>query len=91
LTHKSKTEQGKITAGFFDTYADDFDSIYGSGKNLIHRLLTRYLRKSIRRRFEMTLEACVEIIGKKVLDVGCGPGHYAISLALNGGNLSWLT
>lgn len=84
MTRKSKTEQGRITAGFFDAYADDFDSIYGSGKNLLHRLINRFLRKSIRRRFELTLEACADIKGKKVLDVGCGPGHYAISLALMG-------
>jgi hypothetical protein len=40
LTRKSKTEQGRITAGFFDAYADDLTPSIGSGKNCYTDLLT---------------------------------------------------
>jgi len=35
-------------------------------------------------RYEETLKGCTPIAGKTVLDVGCGPGHYAVALARRG-------
>jgi SAM-dependent methyltransferase len=35
-------------------------------------------------RYEETLKGCAPIAGKRVLDVGCGPGHYAVALAKRG-------
>lgn len=84
MTRPNKEKAGNVTAGYFDSYANEFDSIYGSGKGLPHRLVNRYLRGSVRERFKLTLEACSPVEGKTVLDVGCGPGHYSVGLAMLG-------
>ena len=72
------------TQGFFHLYANDFDAIYSTRAGPLNRIVNRLFRKSMRLRFIKTLEGCQPIEGKSVLDVGCGPGHYAISLAQRG-------
>ena len=69
---------------FFDSYAEGFDAIYGNRNTFVNRLLNRYLRQSMRLRFEMSIAACDPVGGCSVLDVGTGPGHYAITLARRG-------
>ena len=69
---------------FFDSYAGDFDAIYGTKNTMLNRLLNRYLRASMRIRFEKVLASCDPIKGKSVIDIGSGPGHFAISLARKG-------
>ncbi len=72
------------TQEFFHGYAGDFDAIYSSRRGLVRNLMNRLFRKSMRLRFEKTMESCRPIEGKTVLDVGCGPGHFSIQLARNG-------
>jgi 2-polyprenyl-3-methyl-5-hydroxy-6-metoxy-1,4-benzoquinol methylase len=72
------------TRDFFDGYAGDFDAIYSSRKGLLRGVLNSVLRRSMKLRFFKTLEGCEPVAGKRVLDVGCGPGHYAITLAGRG-------
>jgi len=67
--------------GFFHEYAKDFDSIYSTGKGWIQGLINRFFRKSMRLRFEKTIGGCNPIEGRSVLDIGCGPGHYCVTLA----------
>jgi 2-polyprenyl-3-methyl-5-hydroxy-6-metoxy-1,4-benzoquinol methylase len=74
----------KTAADFFDAYASDFDAIYGGKNSFIHRLINRFLRKSMRLRYLKTIEGCRPIEGRTVLDVGCGPGHYCAALAERG-------
>ena len=62
----------------------DFNAIYSSRNGLLTNLVNKTLRRSMRLRFVKTLEGCQPIAGKTVLDVGCGPGHYGIALALRG-------
>ncbi len=69
---------------FFDSYAGDFDAIYGNKNTFLNRLLNRHLRKSVRLRFERSVAACDPVAGRSVLDVGTGPGHYAITFARRG-------
>ena len=38
----------------------------------------------MRLRYEKTIAGCSPIEGKSVLDIGCGPGHYSVTLAKNG-------
>jgi SAM-dependent methyltransferase len=69
------------TAEFFDSYAGDFDAIYGTRHTLLNRFINRHFRQSMRLRYERTIAGCRPIADRSVLDVGCGPGHYAIELA----------
>ena len=74
----------KDLAAFFDSYARDFNAIYGTTNSALNKLLNSCFRKSMRLRFIKTLEGCQPILEKTVLDVGCGPGHYAVALATLG-------
>ncbi|PKN78417.1 MAG: hypothetical protein CVU48_08350 [Candidatus Cloacimonetes bacterium HGW-Cloacimonetes-1] len=72
------------TADFFQRYAHDFDAIYGNKHSVFNALINKYLRTSMRLRYERSLAACQPIADKTVLDVGCGPGHYSLALARMG-------
>ena len=76
--HLNKVEQ------FFDSYAGDFDAIYGTERSLMNSVLNPILRKSMRTRFDRTLLYTRPMTGKTALDLGCGPGHYATALASDG-------
>ena len=72
------------TQTFFHHYANDFDAIYGNQNGPIDSVINRVFRKSMRLRFEKSIAGCDPIEGKSVLDVGCGPGHYSITVAQRG-------
>lgn len=72
------------TADFFDSYASDFNAIYGTKNALTNRIINKLFRKTMRLRFDKTIEACQPLEGKSVLDIGCGPGQYGITLAVKG-------
>ena len=72
------------TQTFFHQYAGDFDAIYGNKNGAINGFINRNFRKSMRLRYEKAIEGCDPVRGKSVLDVGCGPGHYSITLAQRG-------
>ncbi len=76
--------RARSAAQFFDDYARDFDAIYGQHRGRIGRALDGVFRRSMRLRFERTLMGCRPVKGKSVLDVGCGPGHYGVTLAREG-------
>ena len=69
---------------FFDRYAHKFDAIYDTESNLWNKIINRLFRKSMKIRFQKTLEECEPITGRTILDIGCGPGHYAIAFANKG-------
>lgn len=72
------------TKEFFDAYALDFGAIYDGDAGLIKKIINRLFRKSMRLRYERTIEDCSGGEGKTVLDIGCGPGHYGVALASGG-------
>jgi ubiquinone/menaquinone biosynthesis C-methylase UbiE len=72
------------TAEFFDQYASDFSAIYGNDNTPLNAVVNRLFRKSMVLRYERTLAGCDPIEGKSVIDIGCGPGHYAVALAARG-------
>ena len=72
------------TKQFFDEYAYDFDALYGVPNNFINLIANPIFRKSMRLRFEKTIAYADPVVGKTVIDIGCGPGHYAIALAKAG-------
>ena len=72
------------TQTFFHQYANDFDAIYGNQNGVVDSVINRLFRKSMRLRYEKSIEGCEPVQGKSVLDIGCGPGHYSITLAQRG-------
>src|SRR5690606_4445884 len=58
--------------------------IYGNRNTFVNRLVNRFLRSSMRTRFEKTIAGCDPVKDKSVVDVGTGPGHFAITLADKG-------
>jgi SAM-dependent methyltransferase len=74
----------KRTSEFFDAYAADFNAIYGTSNSLLNRLINRHFRKSMMLRYARTIEGCRPMGGRQVIDIGCGPGHYGITLAKQG-------
>lgn len=72
------------TSEFFDSYAHEFDAIYGTQNTFLNRLINKLFRKSMKLRYEKTLQGCSPIQDKRVIDIGCGSGHYSIALASAG-------
>ena len=72
------------TQTFFHQYANHFDAIYGNQNGFVDSVINRLFRKSMKLRYEKTIEGCNPIANKSVLDIGCGPGHYSITLAQRG-------
>jgi 2-polyprenyl-3-methyl-5-hydroxy-6-metoxy-1,4-benzoquinol methylase len=72
------------TREFFHEYAFGFNSIYSNRNTLTNRFINGAFRKSMKLRYEKTLAGCDPITGKSVLDLGCGPGHYSVTLARAG-------
>jgi 2-polyprenyl-3-methyl-5-hydroxy-6-metoxy-1,4-benzoquinol methylase len=72
------------TADFFDRYAADFNAIYGNSNDGFERIINRLFRRAMLLRYDRTLQGCVPIEGSSVIDVGCGPGHYSVTLARAG-------
>jgi len=72
------------TASFFDAYAKDFNAIYGNENTLVNGVVNKLFRKSMMMRYEKSLAGCQPVQGKTVIDIGCGPGHYAVALAAQG-------
>ncbi len=69
---------------FFQREASRFDSIYTGPRTLKERLIDTCFHQVIRLRFDKTLELLGDPAGKRVLDVGCGPGHYMVELLQRG-------
>ncbi len=65
---------------FFNQYAKEFSNIYDTN-NFFQRTLNNIFRRSMKLRFEYTLQEVQPAEGKTILDIGCGPGHYPISVA----------
>lgn len=69
---------------YWDREAESFDAIYSGAKPLVPRLLDRWLRRDMRRRFEWILEQAGDLRGKTVCDLGCGSGRYLVACAQRG-------
>ena len=71
----------------FDGEAARFDAIYQQDKTFLQRCVDALFRGVIHRRFELTLDWCGDVAGKKILDAGCGSGRYCVELARRGADV----
>src|SRR5438477_8889174 len=71
-------------AQYFDTHTQRYDELYGGNHSLTQRLVDRVFHRTIRERFDLTFARAGDVKGKRVLDVGCGSGRYAVRFALEG-------
>lgn len=75
--------------GHFENISEAFEAVYdGEQESFLYKLVDMLFRKSIlKRRLALMVGLCGELKGKKVLDIGCGPGWYALALAQKGPDL----
>jgi cyclopropane fatty-acyl-phospholipid synthase-like methyltransferase len=69
---------------FFVAESARFDSIYGGSRSIRERMIDLFFHRTIYLRFARTLDLLSPIEGKRILDAGCGPGHYLLELAARG-------
>ena len=70
----------KENKSFWDSYASNFDAIYGTKNSWFNNIINKVFRKTMKIRFEKTMQIIPED-DISVIDIGCGPGHYCFSLA----------
>lgn len=71
---------------FFDSYAIDFDSIYGEGKkrSFLTQIIDKLFRQSMYNRYKLSIDFILKNNDiKNCLDVGTGPGRYCIDISRN--------
>ena len=71
-------------AQYFDTHTQRYDELYGEAHPLSQRLVDRLFHKVIKERFDLTFARAGDLRGRRVLDVGCGSGRYAVRFAVGG-------
>jgi ubiquinone/menaquinone biosynthesis C-methylase UbiE len=65
-------------ATFFNRFAESFDTIYDQKRNLFMRWVDCTFRSDMFIRYALTFEALGPLMGRTVLDIGCGSGPYII-------------
>ncbi len=68
---------------YFERHAQQFDNLY-SASPLLNRVWNNWVRRPFYRRYVLTMKACGDVCGKRILDVGCGSGRYMVPLAKRG-------
>jgi magnesium-protoporphyrin O-methyltransferase len=69
---------------YFDRAAVTFDTFYDGKRSSAMQWVDRRFRSDMFERFQRTFRALEPIAGKRVLDVGCGSGLYAVEAASRG-------
>jgi SAM-dependent methyltransferase len=75
-----------LVRAYFDARAPLLDRLYDPTPGARGRFES-WVYAPLRRRLALTLEELGDLTGKHVLDVGCGPGRYAVSAAERGANV----
>lgn len=68
----------------FDRIAADFEAIYSGQTGPLRYVLNRVVHRDIYQRYDFVFQEVTKFKGKRVLDIGCGPGRLAIGAALRG-------
>lgn len=74
----------EVVRVYFDRESRRFDAIYETSKPAGQRIVDRIFRHVVVKRFELITNLAPMVGPWSVLDVGCGPGRYAIALAQAG-------
>lgn len=70
---------------YFDENASGFDSRYSREREFFKEFVDRTFRKSMYLRYSWAMSILGDaVVGKTVLDVGCGSGRYCVALAKAG-------
>ena len=77
----SARDEGAKVARYFDTHAEDFDSIYEQEKPAVRSLRDRFSRGTVVDRLHFVEERAKMWQPRSVLDVGCGGGRFSVALA----------
>lgn len=71
-------------ARWFNKRSHGFDALYTHKRHPVLVAVDRVFRKNIAERFYRTHAVLAPVHGRRILDVGCGSGQYAVSLASSG-------
>jgi 2-polyprenyl-3-methyl-5-hydroxy-6-metoxy-1,4-benzoquinol methylase len=77
-------ETARRVGQYFETHSRRYDELYGERHSPMQRLVNRLLHRVIQERFDLTFARCGPLEGKRVLDIGCGSGRYAVRFAQEG-------
>ena len=72
---------------FFNNYSNRFSGIYVEDENprsWFDSLMDKFFRAAVYQRFENTVNKTNKDSIRSILDIGCGPGHYAIAFLNQG-------
>lgn len=68
---------------YFTRRAGQFDGLYAD-ENPLHLAFNKVFRRAMFQRYELTLKTLGDLHGKRILDIGCGSGRYAVDMARAG-------
>jgi len=71
---------------YFDSRAELLDRLYEPRPGL-RGAFEAWVYAPLRRRLALTLDEVGDLSGRRVLDIGCGPGRYAVALADRGADV----
>lgn len=71
-------------AQYWNQIAHDFDTIYTGEKSFIGRVLDKWLRQDMYKRFDWTIQRASDVPGATICDIGCGSGRFVSALAKKG-------
>ena len=66
---------------YFEDIAQEFDNIYDNEGTTVTKITNKLFRKSLYERMPISLEECVKIKVKSIIDIGCGSGRLCYLLA----------